>query len=619
MKLTFDSIAIENFKSFRGKHEVPLDGFEAGLYFLKGRNDVRPRLGSNGAGKSTIWDALCWCLYGKTPRNLRNPDVRPRGISKKERTRVIVCLTIDEETYVLERAAFPNSFKANSETKDPKFPEKLLRMSFEVFTHTILFGQHEDLFFDLTPSAKLELFSEILDLDRWESRSKDAAKAVARLESGVTKQEMELSDLKGRRSQMDEFIRKSKKSADDYEADKQSQIEKVEEVLGERRKSLEGAESSLAETELSLDKESLHVDQERKVVADLEDQFEDARDKARDYEHEVRDIERQVQRIEVEIEEISDGDLCPLCGQSIKDTDIWEHKQKLEESVADLNHKSKRIRRHELKPAQERVDKIRDSLKTAKEGLDESGRKIERFRDRISTLQKTISDLQAAIRSDEAELNRLENEDNPYLATYREYKKKKSSIGVRIKDVEGEIKKLEIRIERTRYWIKGFKEIRLYIIEDVIERLEVVTNDLLDEFGLVDTVESVHYVVEKETKSGTIKRGLTILVQSPDHADPVRWECWSGGEGQRLRMIGTLALSEVLLTYVGVYPSLEILDEPSHHMSVEGVRDLCEYLADRAESLGRQIWFTDHLAVESSYFEGSTTVVHGKNGSYVER
>lgn len=618
MKLTFDHIVIENFKSFRDRHEVSLSEFDAGLYFLKGRNESRPRLGSNGAGKSSIWDALCWCLYGKTPRNLRNPDIRPRGISRKKKTSVSVYLTIDGDVYILERTTSPNSFKVNGETKDTKFPEKLVRMSFEVFTHTILFGQHEDLFFDLTPSAKMELFSEILDLDRWESRSRDAAMAVADLDADITKLEMELSDFKGRDSQVGEVIKKAKNDSDDYEANRQSQIETAEKELEEKRKRLESAKSNLGDLELELDKEVIDSRQDQKAVKDLEDKLEKARDEVSEYELQVREAYKEIKRIQEELDEISDGDLCPLCGQSIKETDIWDHKQSLTKSMEDLNKKARKIKRHELTSARQNVDECRDNLRSVKDSLAESSKKTENIRDRISTLQRTVSDLQADIRSREKDLVRLENNDNPYLATYRDYKKKRSAIKVKMKDIQVEIKKKSRRIERVRYWIKGFKDIRLYIIEDVVERLEVVTNELLDEFGLMDTVESVHYDVEKETKSGTVKRGLTIFVQPPDHDDPVRWESWSGGEGQRLRMIGSLALSEVLLTYVGVYPSLEILDEPSSHMSTEGVRNLCEYLADRARALQRQIWFTDHLAVESAHFTDSMTVVHGKDGSYIE-
>src|SRR6202035_4690082 len=98
----------------------------------------------------------------------------------------------------------------------------------------------------------------------------------------------------------------------------------------------------------------------------------------------------------------------------------------------------------------------------------------------------------------------------------------------------------------------------------------------------------------------------------------VKWRSFSGGENQRLRLIGALALSEVLLNYVGITPTLEILDEPSKSLSRQGVKDLIDYLADRAQNLGKRILLVDHHAYESSKFASVTTVVKDKSGSYIE-
>lgn len=64
MKVT--KLSISNFGSFFGSHQIPMS--DLGLVFISGHNMDEPKSPSNGAGKSTIFDALDWCLFGEIPR-----------------------------------------------------------------------------------------------------------------------------------------------------------------------------------------------------------------------------------------------------------------------------------------------------------------------------------------------------------------------------------------------------------------------------------------------------------------------------------------------------------------------------------------------------------------------
>ena len=138
---------------------------------------------------------------------------------------------------------------------------------------------------------------------------------------------------------------------------------------------------------------------------------------------------------------------------------------------------------------------------------------------------------------------------------------------------------------------------------------------MLDGLGLGDW--SVDYATERETKSKTTQRALTTTVRSPSAPDGVRWEVYSGGERQRLRLAGALALSEVLLAHAGVSLDFRVLDEPTRGLSSEGVRDLVEVLGDYAERGGLKIFLIDHVAQEGASFSSMITVENSADGAEV--
>ena len=129
----------------------------------------------------------------------------------------------------------------------------------------------------------------------------------------------------------------------------------------------------------------------------------------------------------------------------------------------------------------------------------------------------------------------------------------------------------------------------------------------------------ITYATEKETKAGTRQQVLDVAVRSPASGDEsVRWEVWSGGEGQRLRLAGALALSEVLLAHAGVRFDLRVLDEPTRGLSPEGVRDLCELLTEYAAQADLAVWYIDHAAVDSAAAASTLMVIKDGSGSRIE-
>jgi len=208
-----------------------------------------------------------------------------------------------------------------------------------------------------------------------------------------------------------------------------------------------------------------------------------------------------------------------------------------------------------------------------------------------------------------------EAEENPFYAQIRALQARRRELEASEAAYKKDLSLALLKAEQYRFWKRGFKDLKLQVIQEVLGELELVTNALFEEVGLIGW--TVKYDIERETKSGTVKRALNVAISSPQSEGFVKWESWSGGEQQRLKLAGALALSDVLLAKVGVEPNIEILDEPATYWSAEGVQDLCAFLSERAKQLHRSIFYVEHQAAESAHFSHVLTVIKDKTGAYI--
>lgn len=215
----------------------------------------------------------------------------------------------------------------------------------------------------------------------------------------------------------------------------------------------------------------------------------------------------------------------------------------------------------------------------------------------IDALQEQVAALQAWVAYDDA------------LAEYEEAAGAVAALTERIKTLQDQHqeavdKRLEAMLEHdgADYWAKAFREIRLSIIESVLGELQMSCAKHVEALGLSGW--EIRFATERETASGTISTRFIALIYPPHVTDPIPWESYSGGESQRLQLAATFALGEVLLARAGMEPNVEVLDEPTQHLSQEGIDSLLECLADRAQDLKRAIYLIDHRSLDRGSFKG---------------
>lgn len=611
MRLEFVSVMLESFRSFSEPQTLELN--LGGLWSVRGRNEAEPALGANGAGKSSVWSAVSWCLYGRTPDDLRGPDVKPWGGGTPH---VELVLRIDGDEHVVSRTAKTNGLKIDDKEVGPEEAEHLVGLSFELFRNTVLQAQGQPLFFDRTPKEKMQLFQDVLQLERWEDRSKRAGDRVREIERAQSEIRGEVNATKAALESTEALIGRTTEDSASWEADRRTRVKRFEEEVKALRDLLDDQETDFGNAKAEADSAGTELKAQREEINSFAAAHAVLHSKLAKLSAEGDAKAAEIKTLEKEYDKLGSAKDCPTCGRSLKGTSLAEHQQELKAKIDQLTDALADLETKE-KAAQNAVDASEEKGRRLTDSARELERKEDDARSRAQRLSGQVEELRAKLRNAESSRNERKDERNPYIDQLSSLRKQKSKMETQLTELDKDLEASQVMIELTQFWVKGFKDVQLYVIADVLDELELTTNALLAEVGLCDW--RIQYDVEKETKAGTIQRGLNVTILSPANDKAVRWESWSGGEGQRLRIVGALALSEVLLTRAGVETNIEVLDEPTRHLSREGVQDLCAFLGDRAKQLDKTIFLVDHVAREGSAFVGSVTVVKTEKGSRIEQ
>lgn len=616
-ELIHETLIIDDFKSFRGHHEFNLGG-RAGLFYLKGDNQVYDAEGreaggddeSNGAGKSSLWHAFTWCWYGKTQDGLRNPDLQPWD--SKGQIAVESVYRYEGRPHRLRRTANPNNITLDGEDITQDKLDALYGLSFEASGHTVVHGQDRPLFFDLEPRLKMELLVDVLGLGRWDERSKIAKQWAEQIER-------EIGGLDGDNAAATGALREVEDSLATTKANQAAWSDVLQKSIDQRGKQIKEDRAELGKIRKRFDEAALKnesagvraVDLEREITQ-LETYHDDASNKMATQSAKSQAAERKRSELRAELRLVEENEECPMCSQTINvrvlggriKAQIKEATEACDQAIGIF----RTLQSQEINLKEQLVE-ARASLRQSREAERES-------QTTMNVLSPRVSVLEARIRTASTEIEQLRTSENPYGEEMRRLRDRRNELAAKQKKAEAQIKAYTAQIERTRFWVQGFKEVRLIIIQDALAQQQLIANSILEETGLIGW--SLEYATESVTKKETVRPGIAIFVRPPGVKQQIRWESFSGGERQRLRLVGTLALAEVLLENIGLWVNLQVFDEPTAGLSSRGVADLVELLAEQARYSKRTIWFSDQHVVESAQFAGVVTAIRDRRGSYLE-
>lgn len=588
---------------------------DMGLHVIQGVNDDDGSSSSNGAGKSSLVDALCWCLWGTTARGVKGDAVI--NLQAKKGTMVVTTLARGETTYEIARyrkhAEFKNSLRVvamNGETRTDlsrgtdaetqKEVERILGCSYDVFVAAVYSGQEimpdlprmtdRELKRLIEEAAGLEQIERAYDLARTKSNAADQAVSsfadkIGMIQSRITRDETALE------------LRRA--NAADWDAARAGRIERAEGAVAAAKERFE------AEARALLDRNPKVVAL-REAVAVIDKTLADhsrLENEARAAEAAVTAADRKIQRTALEnavnavtackrrIENAAE-EMAKPCGECGKphtadelDAYVAHQRTQLARAEADLAA----IKATVTKQLQDK--KAAETEAAAKRALvpDVSAVQAERGRhmsviETFDADKRRVEALKREKVAAEVALEAVKSEANPHLAVVSDLEARiaedaaeRAALGEKHAQAEQ-----AAALARSVVKVFGPAGVRAEILDTVTPFLNDKTAHYLA--ILSDGAIQATWTTLTKSASGDLKEKFSIEVTHAKGGDS--FSALSGGEKRKVRLACALALQDLVASRATQPIDLWIGDEIDDALDPAGLERLMTILEMRARARG---------------------------------
>ena len=343
-------------------------------------------VGDNGAGKSTILDALCFVLFNKPFRIIKKSQL-VNSVNNTE-TVVEVNFEIGTRKYRVMRGIKPNKFEiycndkmvnqdANSRDYQKYLEQTILKLNYRSFTQVVILGNASFIpFMQLRSVHRREVVEEILDIKIFslmnmlvKNQLKDVIDELRDVDYNKEITEEKI-DLQGK------YIEDLKKNIDKIIREKLSKIDNNQDIIDDKVKD---RETFKTENEMLLQDIADRIEVEDKLV------------KLNDIKSTLVEKHKQHSR---KIEFYKNNDECPECKQKI-DKDFKENM--ITEKTKDVETIVKGMK--QLKIELEEKTKRSKTIKGVTTQIRENDVKIARLHSSITELEKFNTQLETEMKS----------------------------------------------------------------------------------------------------------------------------------------------------------------------------------------------------------------------------
>ena len=481
-------------------------------------------IGTNGAGKSTVLDALTFSLFGKPFRKINKPQLI--NSTNEKDCRVEVCFSVNNTEWKIVRGIKPNVFEiwrndslmdqfAAALDQQKWLEQNVLKMNYKSFTQIVILGSSTFVpFMQLTTNNRREVIEDLLDIKIFSSMN-----TIIKEKIRQGKEDIKVLNLK-------------KESLNDKVTMQENFIEELENRASESIKEKEGEIGKL------LVEENKFMNENIKIIEELDDfnkvlnSYTGATEKLRTLGNLKGKISQKVSSITKEHKFFTQNTVCPTCDQAIEET----------------------FRINRINDAQTKAKELQTGYKELEEAIKEEEERERQFTalsKEISKLNNDISQNNVRIAGCQRQISNLESEvqrTTEQLANRNTEHEKLETFKDNLKTTYDELSSRKDTINYYDFSYSLLKDggVKSKIIKKYLPLINQQVNRYLQMMDFY-----INFTLDEE---------FNETVQSPIHED-FSYASFSEGEKMRIDLALLFTWREVARMKNSVNTNLLIMDE----------------------------------------------------------
>jgi len=442
------------FKCIRWKNFLSTGNDFTQINFLKSKSTLV--VGENGAGKSTMLDALSFGLYGKAFRNINKPQLM-NSITGKGLV-VEVEFSIGKRNYLVRRGMKPHVFEIFSDgtllnqSADVReyqdiLETQILKLNHRSFSQIVVLGSANFVPFMQLPAAhRREVIEDLLDIQIFSTMNNILKEKLQANKAAIIDNNSEIRLL-------EQKIDLNKKHLEELKKNNEELIVEKNNKINETLKAIESIQ--------------FDIDTEQSEIASIEDKVVDEqkiKKKLKKYLDVQKELQFKLREIQQHVSFLHDNENCPACTQIISE----DFKK---ENINTKNEKAKQI--------QEAIAKMQTDI----DSIEEEVSRIEALVGEINAINVKIKSLQTKKQMYERNLSELNAEKE-------NLKNKREKLITDSADMNTYLKELDVQVKlkETLANDKAVLEVAANLLKDggiktkIIKQYVPIINKLINKY-----------------------------------------------------------------------------------------------------------------------------------------
>ena len=379
-------------------------------------------VGTNGAGKSTVLDALCFSLYGKGFRKINKPQL-VNSVNEKD-CKVEIEFSIGKTEWKVIRGIKPAIFEIERDGKvldqssasldQQKWLEQnVLKMNYKSFTQIVILGSSTFVpFMQLSASNRREVIEDLLDIKIFSSMNLVVKEKIRQIKEDIKILELKKESLLDKVKMQESFIEELENRGKDNIKNSNRKISDLGKEIQQYMDENDSSEEPL-----------------RKLIRE-QDSIVGYTEKLKKLVQLKGKISEKVSTITKEYKFFSENTVCPTCTQEIDETfrinrvnDAQNKEKELQSGYKELEEaiKEEEERERQFTALSKEISKLTN-------GISQNNITINGLRRQIRNLEKEIQVLTENLANRNSEHEKLESFKENLKTTYDDLSSKKDLI-----------------------------------------------------------------------------------------------------------------------------------------------------------------------------------------------